>query len=273
MNRKQEQAELMFKLGMLLGPLKEVAENPQATFDQLRQARAKYANDKNEFTSSVGSFSKSESGHYYEAEFGHIQQKVAQFHSMLSNLESVAPLAEQLKAFADVIRDELLSIPTPLDDAILPTRTPFSCYCLINDLCRTVNKRFVLVDGYFGDGFGVFYRYVRNVPQNVDITLVTWPENKYRQPTDWKALMDVSRLFAAERGLSNYRLVTSPTIHDRWLWCDEQVYILGGSLKDAGLKAKFSITKMESTSANTQSIEELINTGTELFGPAKPNHP
>ena len=131
--------------------------------------------------------------------------------------------------------------------------SPFSTYCSLQDLCHTSIKRFFLVDGYLDDT--IFYRYLRLLPDTVMVTLVTRPINIY-QETVRTLLMDVSRLYAAERP-TMYHLMTHENVHDRYLWCDEVIYTLGGSLKDAGKKG-LTVTKMDFSTGH-KTINDLQN--------------
>jgi hypothetical protein len=82
--------------------------------------------------------------------------------------------------------------------------------------------------------------------------------------------LDVSRLFALERGQACYRLIASSHFHVRWLRCDEKLFTLGGSIKD--LAKPFTISRIDLTANNLMHFEEAIAGGTELFGPNQPQH-
>jgi hypothetical protein len=84
------------------------------------------------------------------------------------------------------------------------------------------------------------------------------------------SLMDVSRLYAAEHPTA-YRFMTHEKVHDRYLWCDEVIYTLGGSLKDAG-KKELTITKIDFPTGH-KTIQDLRKTAQELFGKDNIQHP
>lgn len=94
------------------------------------------------------------------------------------------------------------------------------------------------------------------------VTLVTWPSTKYKG--NWAQLMDVSRLYAQEHP-TKYRLMTHDDIHDRWFWCDSQIYLMGGSLKDAGIKSNFTLSKYDAPADKSHPINQLRNTAQEIF--------
>lgn len=177
-------------------------------------------------------------------------------------------LAKDLKRFRDTTIEAILTIPTDVDSQILEAHSPFQAYCRIKAFCETTGQRLVWADPYMGPG--LFHRYLNGLPEQVEVALVTKDRSS---TTEYADFLDVSRLFAQERGSNKYRLVTEQGFHDRCLRCDDQLYHLGGSAKDAGRRSDFTITKMEPTAENFKQLDDLFNGGTELFGPTNPNHP
>jgi hypothetical protein len=168
-----------------------------------------------------------------------------------------------LKEKSEAIRNGILAIHVPTDARILEAHTPFSTYCIVKDLCQTVAERLIWVDRYLDDS--LFYRYLRDVPFNVEVILLTWPETKRkRNSKDFSEFVEASKLYAAERGPDNYKLIVHEEIHDRWLCCDEQIYVLGGSIKDASIKNYFTLSKVDPTEENFIKIDQLISTGEEI---------
>ena len=97
--------------------------------------------------------------------------------------------------------------------------------------------------------------------------------SRKRDKDRWENFLDISRLYAKERGPDKYRLIFQPDLHDRWVVFDnKRIYSLGGSAKDAGVKDYFTITSVRATKVNLESIDSHINTGTELFGPNTKPH-
>ena len=60
--------------------------------------------------------------------------------------------------------------------------------------------------------------------------------NRHHNKRPYDEFIDVSRSFSQERGPDKYRLLVEEAFHDRWLRCDEQLFHLGGSIKD-GVRA------------------------------------
>jgi catechol 2,3-dioxygenase-like lactoylglutathione lyase family enzyme len=87
----------------------------------------------------------------------------------------------------------------------------------VKDLCSTVKDKIVWLDRYFDQT--VFHRFFTDTLTTAQITLVTLPASAARSNSDRQRVTefrDVSRLFAAERGPTGYRLIENPDFHDRW---------------------------------------------------------
>jgi hypothetical protein len=271
-SRKQQQADLIFKFGVLIGPLLDIVNNPTKYTSEMRsRLRAKYMSDINTFKEQVQNFVYSEEGYSYEIEWRKIQGEISGFsnNTLKNDFDDITVFAQKLELYHQAVSNEIISIPTSSEAEVFGATSPFTTYCFLQDLCRTVQKRFVLVDRYLDES--IYYRYLRHLPDTVKVTLVTWPSTKYKANA-WTQLMDISRLYATEHP-STYRLMTHDAIHDRWLWCDSQIYAPGGSLKDAGVKSNFTLPKVELPTGQTNPINQLRNTAQELFGTLTPQHP
>jgi hypothetical protein len=168
----------------------------------------------------------------------------------------------------------ILEVPVEGVCGVLEARSPFTAYCRLKDICCTILNTLVWTDRYFDAD--VFHRYLREVRASASVTLVTLDAAKITSANDRSRhnhFMDVSRLFAAERGPNAYRLVTHSDFHDRWMRCDGQLYGLGGSVKDAGQKSDFAIGRIDATAENMKKIDDLVMAGVELFGPGHGIHP
>jgi hypothetical protein len=276
MSRKSQQADLIFKLGQLFGPILKVLDNPTG-YDEDEKTRifARYCSEYMAFQNEAEKFCSSEKGHHYLKQF---QEIVGRIHSVFSNLpllqSDFALFSTSVRTWAREIQEIVLSIPVPVDSAIYEAHTPFSTYCLVKDLCSTAKREIIWLDRYFDQG--IFHRYFPDVPRNVLITLVTWPQSECKGARDnqrYQEFMDVSKLFAQERGQSGYRLITNLNFHDRWLCCDDKLFTLGGSIKDIGNASTFTLSRLDSTPENRKHFDDAIATGVEVFGPNQPNHP
>lgn len=276
MSRKREQADIIYKLGQLFGPVLKAVENPSG-YDQDEKARivARYLADMPGFLNRVHDFTRSEKGHDYMAHWNQIHNSVYDLHGLVIN----HPIDSQhfrnaLIERSNKARDVILSIPVPLDSTIYEARTPFSTYCLVKDICSTAKAEIIWLDRYFDQG--IFHRYFADVPSNVLVTLITWPQSECKGARDtqrYQEFMDVSKLFAQERGPAGYRLVTNQDFHDRWLCCDDKLFTLGGSIKDIAKDSTFTLSRLDSTPENRKHFDDAVANGVEVFGKRHPIHP
>lgn len=268
MNRKKIQSELIFKLGLVFSPLQDIVSDPDShDADSRARLGAKFFADLPKLESEFLAFTGSEPGHNYRREWRRLH---GEFHTLASGVEGCLDNPQSLSALlgekAERIVNEILSIPVTAEVGILEAQTPFSTYCLVKSLCQTVSKRLIWVDRYFHAS--LFHRYLEDVPTNVDISLLTWPNTKRqgnKNAREFAEFMDVAKLFAAEREPTKFRIVAHSDIHDRWLCCDSQIYQLGGSIKDIGKSSHFTLSKVPSTNADASKIEDILITGQNII--------
>lgn len=275
MDRKREQAELLVLLGRLFGPMLSYADNPR-TVSLADRARmfARFFADRPRFQQAFVDFTQSESGHLYLIEQAEGVRQIGNLEYFLQPHwadpdAQVRVIREKYQAILDTIQ----SIPVAADSTILEASSPFAAYCFLHDRSATVKRRIDWVDRYLDAS--LFHRFLRDTPPDAVVTLITWPEEKLSSNKDksrYNAFIDVSRLFAAERGVDHYCLVTHDKIHDRWLRCDDDLYSLGGSAKDAGQSTDFTVSRVDSSVANMKQVDDLVATGKQLFGPSQSNH-
>ncbi|MBX9629680.1 MAG: hypothetical protein K2X67_04085 [Burkholderiales bacterium] len=266
---RQTQSELLYLLGQLLGPLESP---PSEVGDALlrRRALAQFSADLPTFIERLRSFTHPP-GQAYTAEYRTVLRELSSLSKQGPTFTSNAELyRETVAQTAASVRDAICSVPTTAEARILHANSPFSAYCFIRDLCETTSQRLVWIDRHFSSA--VFYRYLRHVPSTVAVTLLTWPEPKH-QKANWLDFIEASRLFALERGSDKYTLLSKIDFHDRWLDCDNSLYLLGGSGKDAGQSSDFSVSPMEASTETTARFSATIKDAVELFGKTTSNHP
>ena len=270
MDRKQQQAELIYKFGQLVRPLVELVEYPDQQTSQTRaRASAKYMHDLKDMIHAVQSFSRGEPGHKYDVE--HKRAAVALHtmeHSLASLRDDSVMLCSALGHLKREVIDAISAIPTEMDSQVLEAHSPFQAYVKLKAFFETTTTRLIWADPYMGPG--LFHRYLNDLPGTVALTLITKDRGTN---AEYASFLDISKLYANERGPTNYRLIVEGSNHDRWLRCDDQLYHLGGSAKDAGHKSPFTLTKLEPSPANFQRLDDLITGGRELFGPTNTCHP
>lgn len=276
MDLKEQQVDIYIKLGALFEPLKTVLHNPDRFDLQDRaEAFARFYHDAPTFQKMVELFTKSSPGLNFQGQFvrvlNHINNFVFRVNERWDNLP-------QLRQFVDdtfnQIKQAIGEIPVEPTTGIRRSNSPFTTYCTLKDLAATTLKTQVWVDRYLDST--VFHRYLRDLSSDVEVTLLTWTRQKRcrgkRDTQEYEDFLDVSRLYASERGPDRYRLVENEEIHDRYLRCDKQLFHLGGSAKDAGDKSPYTLSIIEPTESNFLIIEELVQRGTQLFGPDQRSH-
>ncbi len=182
-------------------------------------------------------------------------------------------LPELLATRRPIAMAAIQAIPVPRTSVVLVAGSPFTAYCKLRELCEAdATASLTWLDPFVGAS--VFHRYLANVRSGVPITLVSaTPGNHSGDQRRWAEFLDVSRLFAKERGPDGYRLIERPKFHDRWLVFDaKRIYSLGGSSKDAGDRDAFTIAVVESTPETLATVQSHVQGGTELFGPNQTTH-
>jgi hypothetical protein len=274
MNRKHEQAVLIDQLGQFFGPILKVVANPQSyDLEEKRRIAARFYAEYKAFNNRVHEFCRGEPHHHYLSESHNILTSI---YALMNNSHSIQGdyLFDHAQATHRIVLDALCSIPTPIDSTIHDAVTPFSTYCLVRDFCVTADRQLIWMDRYFDQT--LFGRYLGDVPKSATVTLITYPESKCRGPADkqrYADFMGVSKLYAAERGTTGYRLVTDDGFHDRLLRCNDKLFTLGGSIKDLGKDTTFTLAKLDSTVENTKRFDDAVSTAVEVFGPSQPRHP
>ena len=275
MNRKEEQANLIYKVGLLAKPIVDVVADPQK-FNSTTRAliRAKFIADHAVLTVQLKSFFDTEPGHDYSAEWRDIRSGLVHLTGpvteMFVNWHEEFPT--QFEKYKQELVSAIIAVPVPVEGATYESHTPFSTYCKLHPLFQTVKTQLIYADRYVDHT--IFHRYLRDVPDGVKVTLVTWPLDKHSKnySSTFTAFMDISRIYAKERGPDKYRLFVVPGFHDRWLRCDDQLFHLGGSIKDAGSNSAYTLSRIDPSPENMKTLDDLLNAENEWFGPKQLNH-
>ncbi len=251
----------------------DVIENPDK-FDKQERARirARFHVEQQNLLNELNAFCKSEKGAEYSVEMHDIQGPLVRLNNLVRKqmVDSPENIADEFDTHKQKLIAAISTVPVSIDSVIYEAKTPFSAYCRIKELCVTTSKELVYVDRYIDHT--IFHRFLEHVPEHVKVTLVTWPRTNHRNKKQYDKFIDISRLYSNERKM-NYRLMTEPNFHDRWLLSDDQLFHLGGSVKDAASRTVYTLSKIGSSLANIQQVNNLINNATELFGPRNRTHP
>ena len=236
--------ELLQSLGMIAAPIKNAADFGTLSPPEAAVLRAKANRDVESFRQLAEAYCKV-GDLFLQEEFNWIMteaQKVANYTGALLYPESRAEVLTNLPRQLTAVRERINNVPVDLPEDIL-SLTPFRIFLKLRAIISAAQHRVELFDPYIDAS--VFYRYLAEVDQEVEITVVTtskrlkggWSE------TERERLLDVSTLFACER-TSLFRLLVLDELHDRHIRVDSMAMHLGGSIKDAGRNAPFTISRM-----------------------------
>jgi hypothetical protein len=272
-NRLEQKSGLLIKLGTLLGPLLRLVDAPDE-YNQQEKAEtlARYFAEYDKLIEAFRAFCTGQPRHNYSLEFHKLRDALLSVHSQLMNGETLERILPKIIASAQAAIDD---VPVPPTSVVLEAGSPFTAYCRLRELCEAdATLSLVWLDPYMDAS--IFQRYVGGVRSTVPVTLVTTEPGAHASTRDaarWNEFLDISRLYASERGASLYTLVVQANLHDRWVvFDDKRIYALGGSAKDAAQKDYFTIASIEATSTNLKTIKVQISGGTEFFGRNSPVH-
>lgn len=268
-SRKEKQAELLIKFGELIAPMVQLVEYPDQQNAQTRaRASAKFTHDREKFQSLLYDFTRDEPGHNYTVENGQISGHLNRFMNQLVTFRNdTEKLRKEILDLRETVTTNILSIPCELDSEVFEAGSPFTVFIKIRSICETAKEELIFVDPYMGQG--TLRRYFNGIQDQVVVTVIT----KKRSGSEFSDFLDVSRLFADEWGQSKYNLLYHSDLHDRYLKCDEDVYHLGGSLKDAARKSSFTVSKIAVPNDGKAAILKLLSESKEQYGPTNPKHP
>lgn len=267
-SRAEQREELIFVLGKFLSPIERLIESDGDVSKEIPFVRAQHVKELGPFTNNAYEYCNVagiEFGQEYSNIIGHLREFEILYRLLIekSKAECRAYFNERLADIKKAIR----AVPCEFDPMMLSAGSPFEAYLRLRTIFASASKQLEVFDPWLGTE--VFYRYLSQVPAGVSIIVVT--TTKRLSGSAKNDLVAVSELFAMERG-SHYRLIESPSVHDRHIRCDSQVFHLGGSLKDAAKKDPYTVTLVDSTGAIGAELVQTISTGTEWFGPSTPVH-
>jgi hypothetical protein len=264
---------LFVKLGALLGPLQDLVARPDQYDEQERaETIARYCAEFPRLKEEFRTFTQSQPGHSYDIPYFQFHIALDSVRSRLINGQPIEKVVPEEFAKAQAAID---AVPIPQTSVIIEAGSPFTAYCRLHELCELdTTVSLMWLDPYLDAN--IFHRFLSSVRPQVPITLVTsepGPHAGKQNKDRWTEFLDVSRLFAQERGVSGYRLVIQPNLHDRWVVFDaKRIYSLGGSAKDAATRDYFTITTIEASQTNLRTIETHATSGIEFFGKNTPAH-
>lgn len=275
MDRLQQKNELFMKLGALFGPLQRLVAHPEEYNEQeSAEVIARYCAEWDHLNDEFRKFCNGQIGHKYAVQYSQFARALSWFQSgLIDGLE----LPKLFEEYLPIMQAAIAEVPIPKTSEILEAGSPFTAFCKIKDLVEgDAAHEIIWIDAYMD--LNIFRRFLRGVASGVAITLVTEEPraNASRRDRDrWTTFLDISRLFAQERGTNSYRLIvhSSGILHDRWLLLDgKRLFHLGGSAKDAADKSYFTLGRLDASPANVSQIQLHVSSGIEYYGSNTPAH-
>jgi hypothetical protein len=264
--RITKKEELLYKLGRLFGPLEQfVARGDDANNEERSRVLARYTAEHQTLIEEFRDFSRGEPGHDYRAEFEKFYYALYLFPRHAT--QTPEKLSEFINEALSLAKDAIRGIPVYPESQILETRTPFSTYCKLKAIANLTASTLIFVDRYLHQS--IFFRYLSDLQPSTVVTLV----GPKRIMTD--SFLDISRLFALERGPEKYRLMSVPSqnIHDRWVQFDSELLQLGNSTARAAMINDFTIARLDPSAENFNILRVIVNSAIEQFGPTNITHP
>jgi hypothetical protein len=274
MTRRAAQLDLLHQVGVWLAPLEQVLANPTAfPAPERARIRATFGPNAETLRNQCLDFTRPSPGVDYAAEFHDIQEPLAHLQRLSRSMVDPPPsMAFDVMTLRRRLQDAILAVPTETDGAVYEAGTPFTTHLRIRELCSTARRHLLFVDRYLDAS--IFHRYLDSGAPGRQLVILTWPEARHtgRYLVRFREFLDVSRLYAAEFP-GHYRLLVNDAIHDRYVWADDALFHIGGSLKDAADRTPCTLTRAQNTDAVLAPVRGLFDRATELFGPATPTHP
>lgn len=260
-SKAQQKNRVIYGYGLLLQPLKELAERSQPPSPkECRIAIAKVHAGDAQWRKVVREFATFGSDLVLHRELDSISHNVER---ALGHLRGLPSRAEQdpdaaREMIAEVLREaeqkffaHIEEIPVEWEPSILPANTPFTAYVMIRDAVGPVRKRLHYFDRYLKPSF--FELFLRGLPRWIELRLAT-------TQVGITSVEAVSKLAAAE--FSDYRLLRlgPSSFHDRNLRVDQKVFTLGPGVDRAGLSLT-NFGPADSSPAAVEALEKLLRGG------------
>lgn len=152
------------------------------------------------------------------------------------NLSDMRKLLMETTDKVDSIFESMKGTPTLPAQGIFFDGQIFDAYTFVADLIRKASRRIILIDNYIDD---TVLSLIDKRSPSVDATIYTGALSK-------TLLLDISK---HNSQYAPIEIKTFTKAHDRFLIIDNDVYLIGASIKDLG-KKWFGFTLMENTNAD-----------------------
>ena len=237
-DRPAEKCDLHIELGLVLAPVTALAtKSIPPTDTELRTFVGGFPSIIWKYRKQVDAYGKIGEIRYFDSsqkvgnalfEIRHTVAALAN-NAGISSADKQAHLVKLLSATKTKIINAIDEIPLEWPAELHGAESPFTVYLKILAAINNARTRLHVFDRYLDADF--FPLYMRTLDRNLEVKLIT---TAGRTSFGVSHMLPISRKVAGE--FKNYQLIEcSPDdLHDRYLRVDDNVFSLGGSLKDAG---------------------------------------
>ena len=215
----------------------------------------------------------------YDFEYGEIVDLTQRLHlnlnctTSLSSIELLQLCRRGLQANYFKTIEWIRAVPVDIGDIIFEPNNPYRSYLLFRSLCSNASRRIEIFDPYLDAT--VFHRYLSDIQSDVDVKVITdetiMLSRKKKDEPIRDRIVAVSELLAHERP-EHYRFLVVPSLHDRHLRVDDDLFHLGGSMKDAAKNDPFTLGRLDTTDAVNTVLDGYVSAATPWYHPGLPNH-
>lgn len=284
-SRVEQVDDLLIELGLLVDPLKRLIFDDDDPKQKIPHVRAQFSTELWQFVKRAQDVCR-DGTLFYEDEckqaigaielFGHLLEGRDNFDKYPGGVEG---LRGDFNHYLQNAKEKIRAIPTDDPGKILPAESPFQTYLRLRAMCHSAHWRLQIFDPALD--VEPFHLYLADIPDNIEVTVITSAvfmdeNNSVRK---WNAkdhrrrdrIVTVSELSAIEHPKS-YQFRVTQKQHDRHMRVDDHIFHLGNSFNSAGEKAQYTISNLDPTQSNHASLDDLINTSIEWFGPGTTTH-
>lgn len=275
-SRTEERDDLLTGLGMLVDPIHRLMFETDDPLKMIPYVRSQFQQDLGHFRTQVTKYCRP-GKHNFDREIDVILREAKRFSELLDEFQRPELWRNSRDKFSNylkAVRTAIGAVPCEDVGVMLPAESPLQTYYRLRAICSNATERLELFDPYLDAD--VFHRYLRETSEKTYLRIIT-SENIMVKPQGQQGMrrrdeiIAISELVALERA-NSYGFYVTLQQHDRHLRVDNQIFHLGGSVKDASKRAPYTISLLDPTQSNHIFLDGLISGADEWFGPNVKTH-
>lgn len=278
-SRYEERDELLTELGLLVDPIRRLDLSSTQDRKKIPYIRAQFENELAVFLDHVTACCRA-GEMTFQREASAVSNAVTDFHRILKGCQTTSNnefIKVEFPKCLKRIQDAIRAIPCDDPGKILPSKSPYTTYLRLRAICGAAKNSLDLFDPWLDAS--TFHRYFPRIEDTVNVTIVTSSKlmvstastMTQRDIQRRDRIIAISELLANQYP-NNYQFRVSSQPHDRHLRVDGDIFHLGGSVKDAGDKAYFTISNLDPTQSNDTFLDGVIAGADEWFGQSVTTH-